>query len=320
MRWRIATLTLPSGHYEFHNRTTGTGTELANFPGQQILLRSRHAQYLAAPRQPAHMPRKIARLAINHRHRLEHAVAVVQTAILGSHAVADDSVHQSLHCAAVTIALISPRAFALCFLEFPVRLGIRDDAGTRAEYKPAATTNQRAYKDVEVEAAIAIQVTHRAGVRPPGRGFQFGDNLHATHLRATRNRPARKYRTNRLTGGDRFAHAPLHIGDDVMHMCISFYHHHFIDLDSTGHTNATQIIALEIDKHDMFGTLFRMPDEFQRQRPVLHGMRTARTRTGYRAGLGPALLQFAADAPGTSLRLTSHPTRPDRKMAPGCCA
>src|SRR3569623_2827320 len=61
------------------------------------------------------------------------------------------------------------------------RLGIGDDAGARAETHPDALHLQRAEQNIEVETDVAVEITHRPGVRTAWRPFEFSDDYHAAH-------------------------------------------------------------------------------------------------------------------------------------------
>ena len=93
---------------------------------------------------------------------------------------------------------------------------------------------QGANQDVEVTAAVAIQIAERARVCAAADAFELGDDFHAAHFRATGNGPTRKHRGDHLPRRYTGPQTATYIRDDVMHMRITLNRHEFIDFDATG--------------------------------------------------------------------------------------
>jgi hypothetical protein len=48
----------------------------------------------------------------------------------------------------------------------------------------------------------------------------------------------------------------------VVNVSIRFEHHHLVDFYSARFTYSAKVVSFQVDKHDVFGTLFRVSDEF----------------------------------------------------------
>src|SRR3990172_3619087 len=139
--------------------------------------------------------------------------------------------------------------------QFALRDGIGDDTGAGTQRDVSAGQHKTADQDIKIHAAVPVDIADRAGIGPARSLFQFTDDLHATHLGAAGDGAARKYRAQYLSGRHPAAQSSAYIRNDVMHMRIAFNPHEFIDLDAAWDADAAQIIAFEIDQHDMFGAL-----------------------------------------------------------------
>ncbi len=73
-----------------------------------------------------------------------------------------------------------------------------------------------------------------------------------------------------------------------MHVGIAFHRHQFVHLDAAGITNATQIVALQVDQHDVLGALLGMRDQLAHARRVVVPGK-ARTRARDRTRLRDAI-------------------------------
>ena len=128
---------------------------------------------------------------------------------------------------------------------------------------------ERADQDIQVAAAVAIQIPHRAGVGAAACSFEFSDDFHASHLGAAGDGAARKERTDHLDRRHVVAQSAAHVRDDVMDVCVGFDAHELIDADRATHADPAQIIAFKIYQHDVFCTLFFVAEQRlgPRQRP-----------------------------------------------------
>ena len=93
--------------------------------------------------------------------------------------------------------------------------------------------------------------------------------------------------------GDRIgAQASAHVGHDVMHVCIGLGDHVFVHRHAAGLADAAEIVAFEIDQHDVLGAFLGMRHQLGGVAPILLGVPVARAR----AGDGPRRNLAALDA------------------------
>ena len=83
------------------------------------------------------------------------------------------------------------------------------------------------------------------------------------------------------------AQTAAYVRDDVMHVRVTFDRHEFVDLDRARHADAAQVVAFQIDQHDVLGALLGMLDELAHARGFVVAA-NARTRAGDRARLRAA--------------------------------
>src|SRR5690606_37026303 len=148
------------------------------------------------------------------------------------------------------------------FLEFPYRIRIGHDPGAGAEADFGALHLGAADQDVEVEVAVAVEPAHRAGVAAAAGALEFGNHLHAAHLGAAGDRAAGERGHDHVARAGVGAQAAAHVADDVVHVGVALDRHQFVDLDAAGHAHATQVVALQVHQHHVFGALLGVADEF----------------------------------------------------------
>ena len=56
-----------------------------------------------------------------------------------------------------------------------------------------------------------------------------------------------------------------------MDMRVTFDHHQLINFNGSTLTNPTQVVAFQVDQHDVLGPLLGMGHQFGRQRSILIG-------------------------------------------------
>ena len=167
--------------------------------------------------------------------------------------------------------------------------GIDHDAGTCAQFAFRAGQPRTANQDIQIHIAVVIQIPHGAGIWAAGFGFELGNDFHAADFRATGDRAAGKYGGDHLTRRYIVTQTTTDIRHDVMHMRITLYAHQLIHVHATGLADAAQIIALEINQHHVFGTFFRMADQFPNAMFVIVTRKT-RARSCNRACLHVAAM------------------------------
>ena len=89
------------------------------------------------------------------------------------------------------------------------------------------------------------------------------------------------------TGDAVGAQAAAHVGDDVMHVRIRLGDHVLVHRHAAGFAHAPEIVALEVDQHDVLGAFLGMRDRARRCRadPARRSLARARAGDGPRRDL-----------------------------------
>src|SRR5690606_25245393 len=133
--------------------------------------------------------------------------------------------------------------------ELALRARVGDDAGAGTEAQRIALQLGAADQDVEVEVAVAVEPAHGAGVGAAADTLQLGDDLHAAHLGAAGDGPAREHRGDHLARGRVRAQPAAHVADDVVHLGVAFHRHQLVDLDAARLADPAQVVALQVHQH-----------------------------------------------------------------------
>ena len=90
--------------------------------------------------------------------------------------------------------------------------------------------------------------------------------------------------------------APAHVRDDVMHVRVTLDRHQLVHFDRARHADAAEIVALQVDQHDVLGAFLGMADQFAHARRVVVAGE-ARPRAGDRPRLRDAVAHVRPGAP-----------------------
>ena len=124
---------------------------------------------------------------------------------------------------------------------------VRNDAPAGTERNCIAFSNKRAYQDIQIHVTISVDVTYGACVCTASLLFHLGQYFHASNLGAAGYGTAGKYSANDFGRCHIITQPANDVGDNMMHVLVTFQDHQLIDLDSAGNADATEIIALKID-------------------------------------------------------------------------
>jgi hypothetical protein len=86
-------------------------------------------------------------------------------------------------------------------------------------------------------------------------------------------------------GSRSVAQVAAHVGYDVGDVGIAFEHHQFVDLDAAGAADLAEIVALQVEQHDVFGAFLGVGEQFGAQGPILGRVVAAAPGAGNRPGL-----------------------------------
>ena len=148
------------------------------------------------------------------------------------------------------------------FKPFAFRIRVIHDTGAGLHIKHTVFDNGRSNSNGGIHVAIPGQVTHGTGVDAPFDRFEFLNYLHGTHFRRARQGARRECGLQDIQW--------LHIGfeltnnirDDMHDMRISLDTELISDINGTCLGNAPDIVAPEVDKHQMLCELFGIFQQF----------------------------------------------------------
>src|ERR1700722_15331740 len=182
--------------------------------------------------------------------------------------------------------------FVRGLLIFPPGPRTGHDSGARLYIRPAVFRNQGAQADARIEIAGKIQIQDRTGVNAAARRLKLVDDFHGADLRGTRERSGGKAGHQRVEAINVVTQPAAQAGRDVHHVRIALDEHQPLWLDRAVFADAAQIVAPEIDQHDVLGTLLRIGQQRGFEIAVLFFRPAAWTRSRERTIGGLALLDF----------------------------
>ena len=159
---------------------------------------------------------------------------------------------------------------ALCSVSWYSRSGhgVGDDAAADLQEEPVADAHQGADDDVEVEGALG-DPAERARVGPAAHRLELVDDLHAAHLGAAGDRAAGEHRPDEVDGVARRVQVAAHVAHDVDHVRVVLVDHELRDAHGAVLADAPEVVALEVDQHDVLGAVLGVEVELLGQRVVL---------------------------------------------------
>ena len=148
------------------------------------------------------------------------------------------------------------------FVEFGGGIGIRDHAAARLNVYAIVLDQQRAQRDRSIGVAGVAEIADRAGIDAAPHRFELVDNFHRADFRRARDRALRKGRGKCIEGVASVAQLAGDIRHDVHHVLVALDHHQLGDVDRADFSDAADIVAPEVDQHDVLGALLRIGEEF----------------------------------------------------------
>ena len=136
--------------------------------------------------------------------------------------------------------------------------------------------------------AIETEVADRAAVNAAAFAFEFRDDLHGAHLRRAGKGASGERRTEEvkrvLLGGE----LTFDLRDDVHHVRVAFDDRVVGHLDGAGDADAAEVIAGEVDEHQVLGAFLRIGEQFDLELAVGGFVGAAGAGAGDRADLAEA--------------------------------
>src|ERR687893_2476721 len=140
--------------------------------------------------------------------------------------------------------------------------GVGDDAAAGLEVRDAPFQERGAQRYAGVEAAVHAVVAGGTGVGAAAGGLQLVDDLHRPHLRRPRDGPGGKGGGEGVEGGEIAPQIPFDGRDDVHDVRVALYLHKAGELDRADLAHAPEVVAPEVNEHDVLGPLLLVGEEF----------------------------------------------------------
>ena len=169
-------------------------------------------------------------------------------------------------------------------LEFELRDGAGHDPRARVDVGLALAQDGAPDGDRRVEVAVVPEVADRAAVQPPALALGSGDELHRAHLRGPGQRAGREDGAQRVERVELRPQPALDVRHEVEDVAVALHLHVLADRDRPGAGDPAQVVATEVDEHDVLGALLRIALELLGQEGVLAGVHAAGTGAGDRVG------------------------------------
>ena len=94
------------------------------------------------------------------------------------------------------------------------------------------------------------------------RGFEFVDDFHGADFRRAGKRAAGKAGGQRVEAVHILAQAPAQARDQMHHVRVALDEHQLFDAHRAVFRNAAQVVAAQIDQHDVLGAFLGIGGEF----------------------------------------------------------
>ena len=153
----------------------------------------------------------------------------------------------------------------------------------QAEAFPVGQIHQRAERDAGVDSAVRGKIADRAAIDAAAVGFERVDDLHRPDLRRAGHGAGREAGDHGIDRVLILPEAADDIGDDVHDMAVALDRKALRHPDRTDFGDAADVVAAEVEQHQMLGALLGIGQQFGGERPVLGRRRPPRPG----AGAGP---------------------------------
>ena len=155
---------------------------------------------------------------------------------------------------------------------------------------PALPDRNGANGDAEIEVAGEIEIANRACVDLSARRLELRQDLHRADLGRARHRPGRKACHQRIEVIAVLGQAAVDGRDEVHHVGITFKRHVLRYADRSVLADPSEIVAAQVDEHDVLGALFLVALQLLGKPEILLIVGASRTRASNRVRLSaPAL-------------------------------
>ena len=155
-------------------------------------------------------------------------------------------------------------ALALCdgFFVFVFGDGVGDDAGAGLDVEDAVAPDDGAEGDAGVHVAGEIEVADGAAVGAAAGGFEFVDDLHGADFGCAADGADGEADAEGVEGGQAVGEFAGDVAGDVHDVAVALDGHDVADVDGADFGNAADVVAMEVDEHDVLGTFLGVGEQF----------------------------------------------------------
>src|SRR6266851_2801778 len=143
--------------------------------------------------------------------------------------------------------------FVDAFLILAFGGGIGDDSASGLHVGDTIFDDHSSQRDAGVQITSKIHVQHAAGIDAAAGALQFFDDFHGADLGRAGDSAGGKASHQRVQAIHIFAETATQSGDDVHDVGETLDGHELLDFDGAVIADAAEIVAAEIDKHDVLG-------------------------------------------------------------------
>ncbi|MNH23697.1 hypothetical protein D3C79_836060 [compost metagenome] len=134
-----------------------------------------------------------------------------------------------------------------------------------------------------IHVAVPGKIADSTAVNPTLDRFQLVDNLHRADLGRTRQGASRQNRPQCIHRRQAFTQLAGNVGNNVHHVGVTLDHHLLGQAHTAGRRHTADIVAAQIDQHQVLGNFLVVRQQVVFQRTIGLFGRTTRAGTGNRA-------------------------------------
>src|SRR5262249_7794383 len=151
-----------------------------------------------------------------------------------------------------------PRRLELGFRPLGRRLGVGNDSGPDAQMRLTLCDRERSDGNVEVpRVALGVDPAHSTAVHTTRYWLEILDELHDARLGGSRHRRRWKRRTHERADAGTGTATPTYGADEMMEARVCLGGAQRGHDDRTGLAHTTEVVAREVDDHDVLGPILR---------------------------------------------------------------
>ena len=147
-------------------------------------------------------------------------------------------------------------------------IGVGHDARAGLQQGHAVAHDDRAQRDAGVERAVEADVAERAGIDPAAGALDGGDQLHGAHLGRAADRARGERRLQQRERVLALAQVAVDLRDEVHDVRVALDLEQLGDAHAAGLADAAEVVARQVDEHQMLGALLLVGLELVRERVV----------------------------------------------------